>query len=99
MVLKMNLTISQNISDKLGFIPDQDCFNWCAVQQVTHSNNMEIYAVMILVFTYLMIVLYQLSDDFEKLRPFRENFLNLAKLSLVAFFGFYFLIIRLRLIW
>ena len=94
----MNLT-NLTISDAMPYLPDRQCFKWCAVQQVVHSNNMELYGILFVVFAYLFIVAYFVSDEIKSLKPFRENFVYYAKLLLMLFFGFYILIIRLRLIW
>ena len=31
----------------LDYVPETGCFNWCIEQQVVHSNNLELYAVML----------------------------------------------------
>ena len=81
------------------FIPSNQCFDWCVVQQVTHSNNLELYAVMFIVFSYIMIIGYFSANEWEALKPFRNGMLYLAKLSLIIFFAIYILVFRLRITW
>lgn len=95
----MNLTPINATINKIMFTPDKNCFDWCIVQHVIHSNNMEINAIIIIIFTYFMIVLHNISNEINILRPYKETFLYWAKLSLIIFFGFYILIIRMRILW
>ena len=99
----MSLTNISNldltVKDIMPYAPDKPCFDWCSVQQVVHSNNMEMYGILFVVFAYLCITAYYIAGEFEVTRPYKENFIYYAKLLLLLFFGFYILIIKLRLIW
>lgn len=104
----MNLTLlnetilnksAERLNSVMQYAPNEECFDWCIVQQVRHSNNMELYGILFVVMAYFCILAYYFLGEFEQLRPFRENFIYYAKLLLLLFFGFYILIIRMRLIW
>lgn len=93
------IPLNLNVTDTLPYAPDDNCFNWCLEQQVVHSNNMEIYGVMFPAAAYIFILLYLTVDKYPKLEKYKSMFIYWAKLSLIMFFAFYILIIRLRLLW
>ena len=96
--LQLNLsTVALEIPKQ--YAPSQECFDWCQIQHVVHSNNIELNAILFIVFAYFCIVGYYIAGEFPKLKRFQETLIYLAKLSLILFLGFYILIIRLRLIW
>ncbi len=90
---ELNITIKNNIQP---FAPDNTCFDWCLNQQVVHSNNLELETVMLVVGAYIMIVLYSM-DDIDFCVKYRNAFIYIAKLMLIAFFVIYILVIRLRI--
>ncbi len=47
------------------FSPDQACYDWCVVQQVTHSNNLELYAMMLPLFAFFMLMGYFWSLELD----------------------------------
>ena len=94
----INLTLD-DLQSTMPYVPDKPCFDWCLMQQVVHSNNMELYAVMFVVFAYFSILAYYFAGEVEVLKPYKEMFIYWAKLLLILFFAFYILVIRLRLIW
>lgn len=88
-----------SVTEVMPYAPDNECFDWCSIQHVVHSNNMELYGILFIVFAYLFIVLYNISEEINILKPYRESFIYYAKILLLLFFGFYIFIIRMRLIW
>lgn len=97
------MTITTSINESVtawGYLPDNQCFDWCVAQQVVHSNNMEVYAIRILIVVYFLLVLYFIAGEVKFLQRFnRDTFIYWAKLLMIIFFGFYILVIRMRLIW
>ncbi|HEC38843.1 hypothetical protein LCGC14_0636150 [marine sediment metagenome] len=79
-----------------SFAPDNACFDWCLNQQVVHSNNLELETVLLVFGAYIMIVLYSM-DDVDFCVKYRNAFIYIAKLMLIAFFVIYILVIRLRI--
>jgi len=94
-----SINVSKVIEIYQPYAPDSQCFNWCVVQQVAHSNNMELSGIIFIVFAYIFIVFYETANEIPLIKPYRENFIYYAKLLLMVFFGYYFLILRMRLIW
>lgn len=78
------------------YIPDDTCFDWCLQQQVVHSNNLEIYAVLLIFAAYIFILLATL-EDVEFLKKYQTAFIYMAKLMIIVFFAVYILVIRLRI--
>ena len=98
--MQTNPSINNTINYAKQYVPDDNCFEWCAVQHVVHSNNMEVYAIRILIVVYFLLVFYFISSEIKFLQKFnRDNYIYWAKLLLIIFFGFYILIIRMRLVW
>ncbi len=91
---ELNVPMLQN--NIQPFAPDNACFDWCLTQQVVHSNNLELETVMLVFSAYIMIVLYSM-DDVPFLFKYRNAFIYVAKLMLIAFFVIYILVIRLRI--
>ena len=95
--MTINLTIPTiDINLQQPYIPTEDAFSWCVEQQVVHSNNIELYAVMFVVAAYVFIVAYGM-DDIEFFNKYKNGFIYMAKLLLIAFFVIYILVIRLRI--
>lgn len=92
----LNASISIN---PIPYTATEPCFDWCVIQQVAHSNNMELSGLIFIIVAYLLIVFYEISEEITFLKAHREVFIYWAKLLLLMFFGFYFLIIRMRLLW
>ncbi len=88
--------IDINVNPMQQFIPSDACFSWCLEQQVVHSNNLELYAVGLVLMSYIFILLYDM-DSIEILQKYRSELIYMAKLMLIVFFVVYILVIRLRI--
>lgn len=103
----MNITINTAINNlDLGmkeikympYTPNAPCFDWCAVQHIIHSNNLELGSIILVVLAYICIVLYGIADEIKFIKSFKETFIYWAKLLLILFFGYYILVIRMGLV-
>ena len=79
--------------------PTNECFNWCQIQQVTHSNNMEGYMLFFIAGAYLMILLYSSARDYKILEKFKDGFIDIAKYLIISFVFIVFLVFRYRIHW
>lgn len=92
-----NLTIA--ISNEIkNYSPDQACFNWCAEQHVVHSVNTGVYSLIFIALTYIMIIMYSVAQESEALKDYQETFIYFAKLFILMFFGYYFIVVKYGLI-
>ena len=87
----------ETVNNTMPYAPDQSCFDWCIVQHVVHSNNMELNAVMIVVFAFISLIIYYVFGSFDKTKAYKDQFIYYAKLLLTLFLGYYILSIRMGL--
>jgi len=72
-----NLTISAK-GILQSYRPDQQCFDWCAIQHISHSNNLELKIIMFPLFAYIFLILYFSSKEIKLLQPYQDTFLYIA---------------------
>lgn len=89
----MNWTINNTI----GFIPQEDCANWCIEQSVTGFNNIEVGAVMFVAGALILLYVVEFFYEKESMREHIPKVVTLAEVLLYIFFFVYFIVIRLRL--
>jgi len=93
------LNLSKEIIDSRFYQPDQQCFDWCITQQVTHSNNIELNVVMIVLFAYISLLVYDGIKDSDRFDKYKDVFIYIAKGLMIIFFAVYILMIRLGIKW
>ena len=80
-----------------NYYPDTDAFQWCLIQQVTHSNNLELNFMLLPLGAFFMIIGYFWTLEFETTKKYSKAFIYMARLFLIIFFIVYILVIRLRI--
>jgi len=90
-----NITL-ENIAT--GYIPTEGCFEWCTIQHVTHSNNLEGSAMFFVAIAYLMHILYFWFEEYPRLYKYKDTLIHLSRIFLLMFIAWYFLHIRLQII-
>lgn len=74
-----------------------DCNEWCIDQHVTGFNNMEYTSVFFIALALIMMFLYEICEEHDKLKKHSGKFISLAKTCIYIFFFVYFVVIKLRL--
>lgn len=96
----LNLTITGlnqtalEIGSYLPYAPDEACFDWCSVQHIVNANNVSIEGMMIVAFAYVLLVTKPFFEENETLKDYTYLLDYLARLSLIIFFAYYFLVVR-----
>lgn len=92
----MNIT-NTIINNTVGFIPQEDCAEWCISQSITGFNNIEVGAVMFVAGALILLYVAEYFYHNEKLRENIPTIINLAEILLYIFFFVYVIVIRLRM--
>lgn len=92
--VQLNLTIGKNIL----WSPDKQCVDWCTVQQVVHSHNLETSIVLLAAAAYVLMNAYYILKG-TRHKDLGEVLLYLSKLLLLSFLGLYVLIYIMHAIW
>lgn len=74
------------------------CFEWCSMEHVTHSSNMELNAIGLLLAVYICIYLHNWFEHSERLKKYQYGLIYIARIFLILFFIWYILHVRLRVI-
>lgn len=94
-----NLTINTtDLKVPKPYYPDNQCFEWALQQHVTIYNNLETWAVMIVVCCLILLLAYEFLNEHENLKKYSPSLIYFAKYVLYAFFFVYFVVIKSRLI-
>ena len=98
---EINLTTFKEFSptDILSNLNTETCYSWCVVQQVVHSNNIEVWSMFMPFLSFVMHILYFWSFEVEGLKKYRSGFIYMSRLFLITFFAIYILVIRMRVIY
>lgn len=95
----INLTITGfNATNSIATIepiysPPPACFDWCVVQHVVNANNSLLYGLFFVVMAYGFLVAIPYIR-FTKYEELADVFEYMARIMLILFFGYFFLVIR-----
>lgn len=74
------------------------CFEWCAMEQVVHSNNTELYSIGLVLGAYVMIMLHNWFEHFPKLKKYQYGCIYLSRIFLIIFFLYYVVFVKYKII-
>lgn len=82
------------LNNAVGYVPPIECVQWCVEQKVVAYNNLEIYSVMIVAISSILLTLYPIFKNYPTLERFAPYCIYWARMSLYAFFFVYFVYLR-----
>lgn len=96
----LNLSMINAMAPELQSpIITEQCVDWCAIQHISFYNNINVWAVLLIALSYILLLMYDTFKEIDLLRKYAPPLVQVAKVFLLIFLFIWVFIIHLRMYW